>query len=171
MGGVPGQPAPTAGLSERRRGSRAGGAGWGGNAAHCCRLPLFLAAPSDLSAMRCSSAIGRYPPHGATTSGAPALRRSCCRSAVPVGERRADFARLLHLPKGQRLPGEGAADANSFPPAQRGVQGGGAYPLWGAWSGVTRERESAAGALPLLLNRSRPGWWSDSLRLAPAPLW
>lgn len=39
VGGVPGQPVPAAGLSERRRGSHAGGAGWGGSTVHSCRCP------------------------------------------------------------------------------------------------------------------------------------
>lgn len=37
-GGVPGQPAPTAGLSEHRRGSHAGGAGWGGYRFRACAV-------------------------------------------------------------------------------------------------------------------------------------
>lgn len=37
-GGVPGQPAPTAGLSEHRRGSHAGGAGWGGFRFRACAV-------------------------------------------------------------------------------------------------------------------------------------
>ena len=32
-----------------------------------------------------------------------------------------------------------------------------------------KKEEGAPQALPLLLNKSRPGWRSDSFRLAPSP--
>lgn len=138
-----------------------------------CQDAEMVATPGALAGaatLRTAAAAG-IPPHGAAISGAPTLRGSRCRSAAPIGERRAGFARLLHPPKGQRLPGGGAADANNPPPPRSGGGAGGGVPLTGgAWSGVTRERGSAAGAPPLMLIRCRPGWWSGSLRLAPAPL-
>ena len=167
MGGVPGQPAQTAGLSEHRRGSHAGGAGWGGNAAltAACRRPATSTGRCihyrrDAAIPRTALRYREYLPCGAAAAGQLLLSGSAVRASRGCCTYQRGSAYRV---KEQQPP-------ITFPLRSGGCRGG-AYPLWGAWSGVTRERESATGALPLLPNRSRPGWQSDSLRLAPAPLW
>ena len=95
-GGVPGQPVPAAGLSERRRGSHAGGAGWGGSTVHsavsgCC------AAASFFVKMPTFPAIAR---RGAAIAGAPARWGSRWRLAAAAGERRGGLRSDAALAKG-----------------------------------------------------------------------
>lgn len=95
VGGVPGQPVPTAGLSERRRGSHAGGAGWGGSTAYSCRCPC---------------------PRGAAIAGAPCRWGSRWRFAAACGERRAGFGGGRTYQRATRLSVGGAAAARPAGP-------------------------------------------------------
>lgn len=125
VGGVPGQPAPAAGLSEFGRGSCAGGAGWGGSTAYSCRCPC---------------------PRGAAIAGASARWGSRWRLAAPVGERRAGFRGCCTRYRGSAYRVEEQQPTTTPPPCQRGGCRGGRSLLPCAWSGVTKERESLQGS-------------------------
>lgn len=129
LGGVPGQPVPAAGLSERRSGSRAGGAGWGGGTAHSCRCPC---------------------PRGAAVAGASARWGSRWRFAAPVGERRAGFRGCCTWYRGSAYRVEEQQPTTTPPPCQRGGCRGGRSLLPCAWAGVTK-REGEPARLSLLL--------------------
>ena len=125
VGGVPGQPAPAAGLSEFGRGSCAGGAGWGGSTAYSCRCPC---------------------PRGAAIAGASARWGSRWRLAAPVGERRAGFRGCCTRYRGIAYRVEEQQPTTTPHRVSGGGCRGGRSLLPCAWSGVTKERESLQGS-------------------------
>ena len=146
VGGVPGQPAPAAGLSEFGRGSCAGGAGWGGSTVHsavsgCCAADLFFVEMPIFPA---------FPPRGAAIAGASARWGSRWRLAAPVGERRAGFRGCCTRYRGSAYRVEEQQPTTTPPPRQRGGCRGGRSLLPCAWAGVTK-REGEPARLSLLL--------------------
>lgn len=86
VGGVPGQPAPAAGLSEFGRGSCAGGAGWGGSTVHsavsgCCAADLFFVEMPIFPAFpRAALRSREYLPDGVAVCGLLLLSGSAARA-------------------------------------------------------------------------------------------
>lgn len=194
VGGVPGQPVPTAGLSESEGvatpGALAGAA--------CCRFASGLRAAARFA----SSALMPLTPRGAASSGAP------CRGDAATGLHqlwqgaprglRSDAAPdkgPLTLPRrsGRAPPRNGAAvgrttatrpaqgprDTRSCrcccrcylpPPRSGGVQGGRSI-LPCAWAGETKREGVPTGHSLLCLIKGRPVDGRSGLGLSPAPAW
>lgn len=147
VGGVPGQPVPAAGLSERRSGSHAGGAGWGGGTVHSCRCPC---------------------PRGAAIAGVPTRWSSRLRLAAPVGERRAGFRGCCTRYRGSAYRVEEQQPTTTPHRVSGGVQGG-AFPSPVCVGRSNEKRGRACKALPLVAFKGRPGDGRSGLGLSPAP--
>lgn len=165
VGGVPGQPAPAAGLSEFGRGSCAGGAGWGGSTVHsavsgCCAADLFFVEMPIFPA---------FPPRGAAIAGASARWGSRWRLAAPVGERRAGFRGCCTRYRGSAYRVEEQQPTTTPPPRQRGGCRGGAFPSPVCVGRSNEKRGRACKALPLVAFKGRPGDGRSGLGLSPAP--
>ena len=148
LGGVPGQPAPAAGLSELGRGSHAGGAGWGGGTVHSCRCPC---------------------PRGAAIAGVPTRWSSRLRLAAPVGERRAGFRGCCTRYRGSAYRVEEQQPTTTPPTASAGGVQGGAFPSPVCVGRSNEKRGRACKALPLVAFKGRPGDGLSGLGLSPAP--
>ena len=128
-GGVPGQPARPARLSEYKGGSCAGGAGWGGNSAHCCRLPPCRAAlcGSSTHSCRCWYPPARRYDTGSTYPAGQLLPVSCTCWGAPCGLRAAAARSTGAAATGWRS----SRRQYPAPTAQRGGCRGGRTPLRG----------------------------------------
>ena len=149
VGGVPGQPVPAAGLSERRRGSSAAGTGWGGGTVHSCRCPC---------------------PRGAAISGVPCLWGSRWRLAAPVGERRAGFRGCCTRYRGSAYRVEEQQPTTTPPPCQRGGCRGGRSLLPCAWAGVTKREGVPTGHSLLFADKGHTASWRKVFCIPPPPL-
>lgn len=180
VGGVPGQPVPAAGLSERRRGSHAGGAGWGGSTVHSCRCPC--------PPRRCD--------RGSTYPMGQPLAACCCLRGAPrrASQRCRTWQRAAHpTQKGRQSAaaewcgggpcGGRPADARpegdpplsvgqtllTPPTASAGGGAGGASPSPVCMVRSNEKRGSAHRALPLVAFKGRPADGRSGLGLSPAP--
>lgn len=124
VGGVPGQPVPTAGLSESKRGSCAGGAGWGGSTVHsavsgcCAAAPFFVEMPIFPAFPRAALRLREHLPDGVAASGRLILSGSAARAfaaaarstgAAPTGWRSSSQLTPPH-----RVSGGGAGGGVPF---------------------------------------------------------
>lgn len=167
VGGVPGQPVPTAGLSESKRGSCAGGAGWGGGTVHsavsgCCAAdPFFVEMPIFPAFPRAALRSREHLPDGVAASGWLILSGSAARAFAAAA-------------RGTGAAPTGWRSSSQLPPPHR-VSGGGCR--GGAFSSpvcVGRSNEKrgrACKALPLVAFKGRPGDGRSGLGLSPAPTW
>ena len=165
VGGVPGQPVPAAGLSEFRRGSCAGGAGWGGSTVHsavsgCCAAALFFVEMPIFPAFpRAALRLREHLPDGVAASGWLILSGSAAR-AFAAAARSTGAAPTGWRSSSQLTP----------PTASAGGCRGGRSLLPCAWSGVTKERECPPGT-PSCCFQRQTGRWSVRSGAVPRPHW
>ena len=164
VGGVPGQPVPTAGLSEFGRGSHAGGAGWGGSTVHsavsgcCAAAPFFVKMPIFPAFSRAALRLREHLPDGAAACGLLLLSGSAARAFAAAA-------------RGTGAAPTGWRSSSQLPPptaSAGGVQGG-AFPSPVCVGRSNEKRGSAHRALPLVAFKGRLGDGRSGLGLSPAP--